>query len=119
LSNAFSFYPNLRNKNFDPSNFVNPGLLLLNTGVDAKLTTRLQAAVNFNWYREIDSQSAEIIAKAGAGHRYLGAEANVGVFYRPFIVDNLIVTFGASVFAPGDAIKDLDKSNDSFFALFT
>lgn len=119
LSNGASFYPNLRNKGAEPSNFVNPGLLLLNTGVDAKITTRLNAAVNFNYYREIDPESAEIVAKAGTGKKYLGAEANLGMFYRPMIVDNLIITFGASVFAPGDAIKDLNKSNDSFFAVFT
>ncbi len=72
LSNTFSFLPNLRTKANDPSNFVNPGLFLVNTGFNAFVTTRLAAQFNVNYYRIVDESSVELKSGKNVG-RELGA----------------------------------------------
>lgn len=120
LSNAFSFLPNLRTKANDPVNFVNPGLFLLNTGFAANLTTRLQYQANLNYYHLMDSEPVELKAKKAKVGGDIGTEINMGLVYKPLIVDNLVIQFGASALRPGDTIKDLNGGDrDKLFTVFT
>jgi hypothetical protein len=55
LVNANSFIPDLRSSKFEgQSNFVNPGLILFNVGVDFELTPKLRMInnLNFMWFDE-------------------------------------------------------------------
>jgi hypothetical protein len=120
LANTFSFLPDLRTKANDPVNFVNPGLVLLNTGFNANLTTRLQYQANLNWYHLADSEPVETLAKKAHVGGNIGTEINMGLVYKPLIVDNLIIQFGASVLRPGDTIKDLNGGDrDKLYTVFT
>src|SRR5207253_9002595 len=50
LKNRFSLVPDLRSsKDQGQANFVNPGLLLYNAGLDAKVTPKLVVHVNVNF----------------------------------------------------------------------
>lgn len=118
LSNGFSFLPNLRNKNFQPSNFVNPGLWLGNVGLDAVLTTRWQAQLNANYYDFVHPEAVAFQAGKPVG-RHLGKEVSLGLLYRPLIVDNVILTFGTAAFDPGGGITSLSGSNDPLYTFFT
>ncbi len=51
LTNKFSLLPNLRNKFTQRSNFVNPGLLMANFGVDMRVTPKLKAVTNLSYLR--------------------------------------------------------------------
>jgi hypothetical protein len=119
LSNAFSFYPSLRNKNFEPSNFVNPGLLLGNIGFDAVLSTRWQMQLNANYYEFVHPEPVAAKAGLAAVSKELGKEISLGLLYRPLIVENVIVTFGGAAFDPGAGITDLNGDNDMLWTMFT
>ena len=46
LSEKFSLYPDLRSRFTDRSNFVNPGLVLFNGGVDMRISPQLKVVTN-------------------------------------------------------------------------
>ena len=48
---AHSVLPDLRGREWTGANFVNPGVLVLNGGVDAQLTTKLKLVTNINLLR--------------------------------------------------------------------
>src|SRR5205807_4465194 len=55
-----SFLPNLRsNKEEGQTNFVNPGIALVNAGADFNVTTKLKAVVNINAMRFVHTQPLE------------------------------------------------------------
>jgi len=113
LSNGLSFYPNLRAKAASPSNFVNPGIFLANAGIDAVLTTRLQAQANFNYYQFINTATIGNVGKE------IGVEGNFGLIYKPYIVDNVILTGGFSALDPGAGISDLSGDAGILYTAFT
>ena len=51
LTNKFSLLANLRNKFTQRSNFVNPGLLLVNLGADFRLTPKFKTVTNLSYLR--------------------------------------------------------------------
>ncbi len=118
LKNQFTFYPDLRNKFSQDSNSVNPGLLLLNTGFDARLTSRIAMAVNFNYYEMIDPEPVELLAKTTNLSKDLGFEVNVAFIYKPLVVDNVQITIGAAALMPGDGLKQLNQSSDTLYTMF-
>jgi hypothetical protein len=125
IKNAFSVLPNLRNRFQAPTNFDNPGLLLLNAGINAKITTRLNLLANFNYYSFMapeaveqavfDNQKGRVVH---VGHE-LGFEVNAGFVYKPFIIDQYQLAIGTSAFMPGDGIKSVNNGgNDTLYTLF-
>jgi len=118
VSNTFSFYPNLRNKAAAPSNFVNPGAVILNTGFDARITARLQGQVNLNYYQFVHTQVLEQLAGQQIGKK-IGIEANFGLIYKPLIVDNVIITGGFSFLDPGAGITDLTNDSSLLYTAFS
>ena len=65
------------------SNFVNPGLTLLNTGVDFELTPRLRLInnVNFLWFD--DTNTLRQFVFQDSIHKFIGTDLSVGCEYRP------------------------------------
>lgn len=124
LSNTNSFLPNLRTKAFDPVNFVNPGILVLTAGVDAVLTTRTVAFLNYNWYQFNEPASLEqgVRLKNGGLNlsvgQHVGEDYTIGIVHKPFIIDNLILTFGGTVFQPGSALNTLTTGTDQLYTTF-
>jgi hypothetical protein len=129
ISNGNSFLPNLRTKFFNPSNFVNPGLLMLTAGVDTVLSTRTVAFVNYNYY-EFDAPEAveQGVRVKNNGleldvDEEIGSDITIGVVYKPLIVNNVVLTFGASRFFAGTGLETLINDNDpdlyTAFSAFT
>ncbi len=116
--NQFTFYPSVRNKFAQASNSVNPGLFLLNTGFNANLTARLNLQMNFNYYQFVDTNPLEVANKLAGVSKDLGTELNLGLVFKPLMIDNIAFTLGASAFFPGHAILDLNKSQDTLYTLF-
>jgi hypothetical protein len=110
----------LRTKANDPVNFVNPGIFLLNAGFNANLTTRLQYQANVNYYHLMASEPVELKANKAKVGGNIGTEINMGLVYKPLIVDNIVIQFGASALRPGDTIKDLNGGDrDKLYTVFT
>jgi hypothetical protein len=100
-----SIFPSLRGANAT-SQFVNPGAVAINAGVDLFLTPKLLAEANVNHVRFDDTSSLEGLLRRARVSHDVGYELNGGVTYRPFLNEQVILFFGGAVFVPGQAIRD-------------
>jgi hypothetical protein len=123
LVNRESLVPDLRSsKTEGQSNFVNPGLLLFNVGVDMDLTPKWKLVNNANllWFDE--TQVLEQFIFQGTVHHFIGTDLSTGVEYRPLLSNNVIVKCGLATLLPGEGFKDiystLNGPTHSLFAGF-
>ncbi len=119
LKGRFSLLPDLRSSKIQgQANFVNPGLLLYNAGLDAKITPKLKAFFNFN-YVNFDRVGAleQVLHQNGLNHQ-LGFDISLGVNYRPLLIDNVILSAGIAVFSPLEGFKQIYTSQ-TLYSSFT
>jgi hypothetical protein len=118
LKDKFSLFPNLRSKFTDSSNFVNPGLILLNAGADLRVSPKLKAVLNGSWLRLANATVLQQVTGNSAIDTGLGIDLSAGVKYRPLLNENIFFVGGASIFLPGSGLKASlqgDQSLHSFF----
>lgn len=103
-----SLYPNLRPGKFQgQSNFVNPGLRLLNYGMDFELTPKLRTVTNANFLWFDQTESLQRVASRSQVARRIGTDLSLGIEYRPLLSDNVIITSGLAALIPGRGLMDL------------
>ena len=103
-----SVLPSLRSsKSEGQSNFVNPGIFIYNAGMDIEVTQRLKAVFNVNYLRFHRTESLEYLLFQNRIRHDIGFDYSVGVAYRPFLVNSVTLTFGASTLRPGGGFKDI------------
>jgi hypothetical protein len=110
LVNRFSLVPDLRSTKLQgQANFVNPGLQLLNFGVDAEVTQtlRLIGNCNFLWFNQTESLVVFTFQEDIATR--IGTDLSIGAEYRPRLNNNIIFTGGVSTLIPGGGFSDLYK----------
>jgi hypothetical protein len=108
LVDRFSLVPALRaSKLQDQANFVNPGILLFNAGATAKVTPKLTADVNLNWSRFMQTEPLQLVLNQNDVHTEIGWDLSLGIEYRPFLSDNVIVQAGTAAFLPGQGFRDV------------
>ncbi|MHB8753589.1 MAG: carboxypeptidase-like regulatory domain-containing protein [Candidatus Acidiferrales bacterium] len=113
-----SLLPSLRsNKTEGQANFVNPGLWLYNAGADFDLTPKLTAMTNFNFMRFDRTEPLELVLFQSPIHHNIGEEFDLGAKYRPLLTENIVLTFGGSVFQPGRGFQDI-YTNRTLFSAF-
>jgi hypothetical protein len=103
-----SLVADLRSSKIDgQANFVNPGLLLGNAGVEMDLTPKLKMVnnVNFLWFDEVAVLKQFVFQERI--HRYIGTDLSMGFEYRPLLSNNVILLCGVSGLIPGQGFKDL------------
>ncbi len=108
LTNRLSLLPDLRSsKTQGQSNFVNPGLYLLNFGYDADLTPKLKLVtnVNFLWFQETEVLQQFVFQD----HidQEIGTDLSTGVEWRPLLNNNVLIIAGVSGIIPGAGFEDL------------
>ncbi|MFI5126404.1 MAG: hypothetical protein ACHQJX_06225, partial [Candidatus Acidiferrales bacterium] len=112
-----SLLPSLRsNKTEGQANFVNPGLWLYNAGADFDLTPKLTAVANFNFMRFDRAEPLELVLFESPIHHNIGEEFDLGAKYRPPLTENIVLTFGGSVFQPGRGFQDIYTKRTLFSA---
>ena len=123
LVDRFSLLPHLRSSKIEgQTNFVNPGLFLLNFGADAEVTPRLRLISNVNllWF-DNTAVIEQFVFQSGID-RHIGTDLSLGFEGRPFLNDNLILVGGVSSLIPGSGFKDIygsfDGDVDSLHATF-
>src|SRR5262249_10935109 len=123
LVNAGSLLPDLRSSKIQGQvNFVNPGLLLANFGVDFDITPKLKMInnINFLWFDETDVLR-QFVFQDKIRH-FIGTDISMGFEYRPLLNNNVMITLGASALIPGKGFKDLynnlTDNQDTLFATF-
>ena len=100
--------PNIRSSKIQgQSNFVNPGLYLLNGGVDFEITPKLRLITNANFLWFDDTEVLKTFVFQNRIDQFIGVDVSMGVEYRPFLNNNTIVTFGVASLLPGQGFKTL------------
>ena len=108
LTNRLSLVPNLRNSKFQSqTNFVNPGLHLLNVGIDSDLTpkTKLITNANYLWFNE--TEVLETYVFQGEIRNEIGLDLSAGIEYRPLLNNNILIVSGISGLLVGKGFRDL------------
>lgn len=108
LVNRLSLVPDLRSSKFQgQSNFVNPGLQLVNLGVDADVTPRLKliSNANFLWFNQ--TEVLETFVFQDNLETFIGTDLSIGAEYRPLLNNNIILVGGVSCLVPGGGFRDL------------
>ena len=118
LENGGSLVPDLRTSKLEgQSNFVNPGVLLYNAGVDINVTPKLKGFVNLNLLRFVHTEPLELLLFQAPIHAGIGADSGIGVSYRPPLSENLVLTGGVNAFEPFQGFRDI-STNRTLFSLF-
>lgn len=118
LTPANSLLPSLRSsKEEGQSNFVNPGLLLLNAGADFDLTPKLRGVINVNYLRFERTEPLELLLFQAPIRHSIGFDYSIGLQYRPPLTENITVTGAASALTPGRGFKDI-YTGKTLFSLF-
>lgn len=103
-----SLLPSLRSSKIQgQANFVNPGIFVYNTGVDVELTQRVKAVVNVNYLRFHRTEPLELVLFQNRIRHDIGFDYSLGVAYRPFLINNFTLTFGASALQTGRGFRDI------------
>lgn len=100
------------------SNFVNPGTMLLNIGLDMEITPKLRASINANSVWFANTGTLELFLNQNDIASHFGGEVNLLVQYRPLLNNNIILTGGVSGFLPGEGFEDLYGSDDMLYQAF-
>jgi hypothetical protein len=88
-------------------NFINPGVFLVGAGADIDVTPKLRASVNVNFLRFQHTQVFErILFQPNIGHD-IGIDSSLGIRYRPFLNENVVVTAGFAALVAGDGLRDI------------
>ena len=103
-----SILPSLRSSKIEgQANFVNPGIFIYNAGVDVEITQRLKAVFNANYLRFHRTESLEYVLFQPHIRHEIGWDYSLGVAYRPFLINNVTMTFGAATLKPGRGFRDI------------
>jgi len=108
LVQANSILPSLRSSKIEgQANFVNPGIFIYNGGIDVEVTQRLKAVFNVNYLRFHRTESLEYILFQPHIRHEIGWDYSLGVAYRPLLINNVTLTFGAATLKPGRGFRDI------------
>ncbi len=113
LTQRNSLYNGLRSSKIQgQTNFVNPGLQLINFGFDADITPRFRLVnnVNFLWFDKTNTLETFLYQNNIA--RDIGTDYSVSFEYRPVLNNNVIIIGGLSTLVPGGGFRQLYNRQD-------
>jgi hypothetical protein len=114
LTNDQSQLVNLRSSRIQgQSNFVNPGLWLINSGVDFDVTPRLRSVNNVNVLFFDKTNSLETFIYQRVTNRFIGVDLSTGAEYRPRLNNQAIMLTGLSCLIPGGGFRQLYNNQKS------
>lgn len=111
LVNRESFIPDLRtSKEQGQANFVNPGILVFNVGMDVDVTQEFTLILNASYLRFDTTAPLQLVLQDNRISRDIGVDLSIGARYRPFLNNNVIITGGISALVPGAGFGDIYTS---------
>ena len=87
-------------------------------GLDFNISPRLRIEANVNYLMFDRPESAELLVFQRQVARDLGVDYNLGLQFRPFLTDNVIINAGFSVFKPLEGFGDLYERRDTLYSTF-
>lgn len=119
LVNRNSHLPDLRtSKTQGQMNFVNPGLFMYNAGLDADILPELKASLNATFLRFQHTESLESFTQQRDIGSEIGLDTSLGLIWRPFLTNNVVLSSGLAGFLPGNGYGDLFEDRDFLYSLF-
>ncbi|HKY20278.1 MAG TPA: carboxypeptidase-like regulatory domain-containing protein [Vicinamibacterales bacterium] len=119
LVSPFSLLPDLRtNKDEGQQNFVNPGIVILQGGVDVEVTPKLRAFTTVSTLRFRSTAVLEALLFQAPIRNNIGVDFGGGAQYRPPLSENIVITAGASALRLGDGLRDVYDGRHYFVSLF-
>ncbi|MCC6764930.1 MAG: hypothetical protein IT293_09730 [Deltaproteobacteria bacterium] len=107
-----SVVPDLRSsKTQGQPNFVNPGILMVNVGATADLTQTVSLIGNATYLRFVDTEPLQLLLKQPDVRQDIGIDLSLGVEYRPFLNNNVIVKGFGAILQPFGGFNDILESN--------
>src|SRR5207245_8883865 len=93
LKGRNSLVPSLRPSKLEgQSNFVNPGLFLLNVGTDIDVTPKLKMFLNANFLRFHHTEVLERLLFQPNIRDNIGIDRSIGARWRPFLIETVLLT---------------------------
>ncbi|MBI3821144.1 MAG: hypothetical protein HY289_00520 [Planctomycetes bacterium] len=114
LVQRMSLIPDLRSSKFQgQTNFVNPGLNLVNVGADFDVTPKWRLINNANvlWFDSV--QPLQQFTYQQHINHFIGVDLSIGTEYRPLLNNNVILKAGFSTLIPGQGFRDLFNKTDN------
>ena len=113
LTNDQSQYANLRSSRIQgQSNFVNPGLFLINAGVDFDITPRFRIVNNANYLFFDKTNVLEAFVYQSNIDRDIGLDLSTGFEWRPRLNNQAVVLGGLAMLIPGGGFRQLYNKKD-------
>jgi hypothetical protein len=111
LKTQDSLLPDLRSSKFEgQANFVNPGIVVLNAGVDLVLAPKVKAVLNVNYLRFAQTGALSLLLFQPGIRPDIGIDLGAGVVWRPPLSQNIVITAGLTGLIPGAGADDLFSS---------
>ena len=108
LLSPSSLLPSLRtNKDEGQANFVNPGILLVNGGLDVELTPKLRGFATVSYLRFATTESLRALLFQDPIRPGIGIDYGVGMQYRPPLSDNIVLVAGIAAMKLGQGLRDI------------
>jgi hypothetical protein len=118
INNRFSLLNDFRSsKTQGQPEFVNPGLFLVNAGVDMDVTPKLKAFVNVNYLWFVQTEPLQVALHQPNMRHEIGVDYSLGFVYRPFLNQNVILSGGIACLQPGGGLKDA-QINETLYSSF-
>jgi len=115
LTQRLSLVPDLRgSKPQGQSNFVNPGLQIVNLGMDFEITPKIKAITNANFLWFDQTAVLEQFTFQSDIDPRIGTDLSLGLEYRPLLNDNVQLIGGVSMLIPDSGFDDLYGVTDPF-----
>lgn len=108
LSMRNGVLPNLRtSREHGQSNFTNPGLHLLGIGADFDITPGLRVITNANYLEFDNLSSLAVLRNQKFNSTEIGYDLSVGVQYRPYFTQNVVLNASIAALEPGNGLREL------------
>jgi hypothetical protein len=108
LNQRLSLIPDLRSSKLQGQvNMVNPGIVLLNAGTEIEATPKVRVIANASYIRFAETGSLKLALQQSEVDANVGVDLSIGVEWRPWLNNNVIVTPFAALFQPLDGFQDI------------
>ena len=99
------------------SNFVNPGLMLLGAGADFDLTPQWRLIGNLSYLQFQNTEVLGVLRNQSPPPRSIGWDVSLGVQWRPFMSQNMVLNASAAALLPAEGLKQLYAQNGTLYSV--
>lgn len=104
-------------KELGQSNFTNPGLVLLGTGLDLDLLPQLRLSLNANYLAFANTEVLEIARATREIDKQIGIDVSAALIWRPLMTQNAVARLSFAKLFAGDGFEDLYGNEDPYSLL--